>query len=295
MPSPTVINLGSVNIDHVYGVPHLVRAGETLASGKYRREPGGKGFNQSIALAHAGAHVRHIGAVGADGVFLRDQLAAAGVDTGGLRRVDTPTGHAIIQVTPSGENAIVLHPGANHTLKPGEIEQAISSAQPGDWLLTQNETNLVPDAIVCASQSGLRVAVNPAPFTAEVLHWPLAGVEILILNETEAAELGGTRDADTILQRLTAAHPHLTVVLTLGASGVRTAGPLGTHQLPAARVTARDTTAAGDTFIGFLLGRMSCGESFSSALSIAVRAAALSVTRPGAAASIPTLEETLSA
>jgi len=286
---PRLLNLGSLNIDHTYQVPHVARPGETLSSTAYARGPGGKGLNQSIAAARAGAAVSHAGRIGEDGLWLRDLLGREGIEISRLAVApDCPTGHAIIQVTPGGENAIVLQAGANHALRPDELPAIFDGTGPGDWFLTQNETACVPEALRLAAERGLRVAFNPAPAHPSLAHTcPLERLDLLIVNETEAEILGGSSDPDLALRHLRERCPKTTIVLTLGARGARLVAPGGEHSATAPRVEAVDTTAAGDTFIGYLLAEWMAGASPASALRTAVRAAALSVTRPGAAASIP--------
>jgi ribokinase len=288
-----VLNIGSVNIDHVYRVPHFVRPGETLASGGYRRFAGGKGFNQSVALARAGAKVAHAGCIGGDGGWLRDRLETEGVDVAALRTVDIPTGHAIIQVDDAGENAILLDGGANHCLDASLLESALSRIAPGDWLLLQNETTRVAEAIRLGKAAGCKVVFNPAPMTPEVAGYPLEDVDLVILNETEAAELAGASEPGAVVTSLRTRHPDLRVLLTLGARGAVFHDGEQLHSRNAYPVKAVDTTAAGDTFIGFFLASWLDHADPAAALDFACRAAALSVTRPGAMESIPTREEAL--
>jgi ribokinase len=282
-----IFNFGSVNIDHVYRVPHLVRPGETLASTRYSRGAGGKGFNQSVALARAGASVHHIGCIGPDGEWLREFLIAEAVGCAGLRTVGEATGHAIIQVVPGGENAIVLHAGANQSTTADAVAAALESAGPGDWFLCQNETSCVHEALRMAKAAGLKTAYNAAPADAEISAPALPHVDILIVNETEAAALGGGGEPEQSLELLGEKFPQMDVIVTLGAEGAIWAG----HGLseraasPACRVV--DTTAAGDTFTGYCLAAIMERLSPAEALSLACRAAALSVTRAGAAQSIP--------
>ncbi len=285
---PRVLNLGSLNIDHVYRVPHFVRPGETLSSLLYTRFAGGKGLNQSIALAHGGAEVTHAGRIHRDDVWLRDLLADHGVGTGALVLGDTPGGHAIIQVSEAGENAIVLFGGANQEVTADDVARALQGYGPGDLLLLQNETSAVPEALRLAKDRGLAVAFNPAPMHASVRDLPLDRVDWLVVNETEAEALVGAGDLPALLQ---AAFPRTTVVLTLGAKGAYCLGPRGDVFQAALKVKAVDTTAAGDTFLGFFLAAILRGASEAAALAIGCRAAALCVTRPGAAGSIPTLAE----
>ncbi len=287
-----ILNMGSINLDHVLTVPHFVRPGETLASSHHDVFAGGKGFNQSIALSRAGASVRHLGKIGTDGIELRDRLAREGVDVTHIE-VDpaTFTGQAIIQVIPTGENAILLHGGANQTLTEEQIARAIDSCSPGDTLLLQNETNAVAHAIRLAKSRGLRIVFNPAPMTPAVLDLPLGDVDLFILNETEAEGLTGKNSPDDIRAVLCDRYPSSATVLTLGAQGAITFDAHTFHPVPAFPVKAVDTTAAGDTFIGYFLATFLQDSNPLTALTRGCRAAALCVTRPGAADSIPTRAE----
>jgi ribokinase len=286
-----VINFGSLNVDHVYRVAHFVRPGETLASQSYNRFPGGKGFNQSVALARAGVPVRHAGKIGADGLWLQSYLADCGADTAGIETTDGPTGHAIIQVTPQGENAIVLHGGANRRITPADAERTLATAGPGDLLLLQNEISALPEIMQTAAARGLSIAFNPAPMDASVLDLPLDLVGTFILNEVEAGMLAGVADESAMLAAMRRRFPNAAVVLTLGSKGARYADARETLAAPAVPVKAVDTTAAGDTFIGYFLAERILGRDAGTALATACRAAAICVTRPGAAVSIPTRAE----
>lgn len=289
--APRVCNLGSINLDHVYRVPHFVRPGETLASTGYHCGAGGKGFNQSIALARAGLDVSHLGAIGADGVGLRDKLAAEGVATHHLHTRSGPTGHAIIQVEPGGQNSIVLHAGANHSIASDWIASALAELSPGDWLLTQNETNAVAETLRAARAAGLKTCLNPAPITPEVADYPLDCVDLLVVNETEGRDLSGATTPDKILDALLSRWPALAIVMTLGAEGARYADRNGRCSVTAQRVTAVDTTAAGDTFLGYFLAGLLHDQTPAEALRRATLASAITVARHGAADSIPSLAE----
>lgn len=288
---PRILNFGSINIDHVYRVPHFVQPKETLASLEYRRFAGGKGFNQSIALARAGAAVAHAGCIGADGLWLRDLLAEAGADVTHLRVADVPTGHAIITVAPDGQNAIVLYGGANQVVTPDDARAVIGRFDPGDFLLLQNEISALPEIMRLAQARGLQIVLNPAPMTAQVPAWPLDTVACLLLNEIEGAQLAQARNPDTILKRLRLKFPRTTLILTLGGEGVLASDGGPPLRVPAPRVPVVDTTAAGDTFTGYYLAERLRGADFPAALHTACLAAAVCVTRPGAAASIPTRAE----
>lgn len=278
-----IFNLGSINADHAYRVAHLPRAGETVAAQGYARLLGGKGANQSIAGARAGGQVVHIGAVGADGDWMVAALADAGVDVRHVRRGPVVSGHAVVMVEESGENAIVIHAGANRELRLQDVEAALAEAGPGDWLLMQNETNLQAEAARMAEAKGLCIAYSAAPFDVAAVRAVLPHVTLLMLNEGEAGQMA--REMGEI------AVPMLCV--TRGARGVLwTEADVGeTVTIPAPKVVAVDTTGAGDTFAGYLVAGLAAGLEPRSALRRAVSAAAISVTRPGASAAIPMAAE----
>jgi len=282
-----LLNIGSINIDHVYEVDHFVRPGETLTGLSYNVFAGGKGFNQSVALARAGATTLHAGRVGRDGEWLVRQLQEEGVDTTHVNVDALPTGHAIIQVVPSGENAIVLYGGANRAVTESDLASALSSCSPGDYLLVQNETTLVAQAIQEAHERGLRIVFNPAPMTGEVHHYPLRLVDIFILNEIEAEGLTGRTGPDDVRVRMSERFPEAATVLTLGDKGAVYLDADSEHHEPALVVKAVDTTAAGDTFIGYYLAALMRSGDPAEALSQGCRAAAVCITRAGAADSIP--------
>ncbi len=283
----TVLNYGSLNIDHVYRVPHFVRPGETLTSQDYRRFAGGKGLNQSIALARAGAPVHHAGKIGPEGTWLRDTLTQEGVDTRFVQETEVPTGHAIIQVVPEGENAIVIYGGANRAITPEDARRVLAHFGPGDWLLLQNEISALAEILALAGERGLHVALNPAPMTPQVVEYPLEHVRLFIVNETEGTALTGEQEPEAILTAMRRRYPHAATVLTLGGQGSLYEDDQGRIHTPAVPVQAVDTTAAGDTFTGYLLAGLLEGLPPARALELAARAAALCVTRPGAAPSIP--------
>jgi ribokinase len=286
-----VFNFGSINIDHVYRMPRLARPGETLSSSGYTRGPGGKGFNQSVALARAGAAVSHIGFIGGDGAWLRDLLSAEGVDCAGIRVCGEATGHAIIQVLPDGENTIFLHPGANRSAGREPVRTALTDAQPGDWFLCQNETSAVPEALGEAKRLGLKTVLNAAPAPDPPQAGLLKNVDLLIVNESEASALGGLADPMKAAVKLRSNFPELDIVLTLGAAGAVWSGPGISASAPGIAAKAVDTTAAGDTFTGYLLSALLRGKDPREAMALANRAASAAVSRHGAADSIPRLRE----
>ncbi len=282
-----ILNFGSLNIDLVYQVGHIVRPGETIASSSHQVFAGGKGANQSAALARAGVPVFHAGQVGQDGQWLVDKLAGLGVDVQHIRVGNVPTGHAIIQVDGRGQNSIVLFAGANAQISRGAIDTVLSHFTRGDILLLQNEINDISYIIAAAAKRGLTICLNPAPFGPQVRAYPLEWVDVLIVNETEATGLAGA----PTLAALAALCPHAQVALTLGAAGVQYRAPSEQFRLPAPAVAAVDTTGAGDTFIGYFLHGLTADMTARDAIARAVQAAALCVTRPGAMDSIPAAHE----
>lgn len=286
-----VLNFGSLNIDHVYAVEHIVQPGETIASTDYRLFAGGKGANQSVALARAGATVCHGGMIGQEGLWLREKMRAEGVDVANVVSDSTPGGHAIIQVDSKGQNSIVLFGGANQLISDRHVNTALSACFPGDVLLLQNEINKTAELITAGRAAGLTVCLNPAPMGPEVMDFPLDCVDILIVNEHEGAALAQTDVLDRIVPELHQRWPNTRIVLTLGERGVHYLNGEMEYRVDAQRVSAVDTTAAGDTFIGYFLAGTLEGLDVEETLTLACRAAALSVTRPGAMDSIPRRSE----
>lgn len=293
-----ILNFGSLNIDLVYRVPHIVRPGETIASRSFTTFAGGKGANQSVALGRAGADVSHAGRIGPDGRWLLCKLRDAGVDTSRVEVGEGPTGCAVIQVDDEGQNAIFLNAGANHQITAAQIDAGLADYGEGDVLLLQNEINAGPRILECAKRRRMTVCVNPAPFGPELLKWPLGAVDLLIVNEAEAAGLAQVSENDgpiTLMTALRAKYARAELVLTCGGEGVAWCAAGATadalKQWPASKVKAVDTTAAGDTFIGFFLAGVAAGLTRPAAIDRGQRAAALSVTRPGAMDSIPTAAE----
>jgi ribokinase len=286
-----VLNFGSLNVDHVYRVEHFVRPGETLGCHDYRRFAGGKGLNQSIALAHAGASVYHAGKVSRADDWLKILLDEHKVDTRFVEATDGPGGHAIIQVNEAGENSIVIVGGANRTIGKADVLRIIGGFRAGDYLLVQNETSMVPQMICAAKKRGLKVVFNPAPMDEAVAGYPLELVDIFLLNETEAQSLSGESNADRAGAVMCRRYPNAETVLTMGGKGASYFSSKSRFHQPAKRVRAVDTTAAGDTFTGFFLAELIRVGDPAVALAFACRAAAVCVTRHGAADSIPWRKE----
>ena len=277
----TIFNLGSINIDLIYRVPHFLAPGETMTTLDHERMLGGKGANQSIALARAGAEIRHIGATNPEDEWLRAEMRNAGVDITAVQDSTLATGHAIVTVSADGENQIMLYPGANRAIDMEQAAAILADAGAGDWALLQNETNGAEAFVDAARARGMKIAYSAAPFDAEVTASLLPRTDLLVVNEGEAAALSEMLGKPASQAGI----PHL--VVTRGGEGADYAGIDGQMHSQAFAVSPVDTTGAGDCFFGFLLAAMAAGKAMEDALREASAAAAMQVTRPGAAAAIP--------
>ena len=280
-----LFNLGSINADFVYSVPHIPAPGETLSSTGRKVYLGGKGANMSVAAARAGSSVFHIGAVGHDGRWAVERLANYGVNTDHIAEIEVETAQAIIAVDSAGENAIILHPGANHAIDEDIVAPALERAKPGDWLVTQNETNAQKTTLERGKARGMKIAYAAAPFSAQAVKDVLPLLDFLILNRVEADQLFQATDQ----------HPDelgvSDVIVTEGGDGATWYGENGAVKIVPVPVKPVDTTGAGDTFTGYVLAGLDLGLPMEEALSLASRAGALMVTRHGTADVIPTLAE----
>ena len=281
-----IYNLGSINIDYFYKAPHLLQAGETLAASDFSQGLGGKGANQSVACACSGAQIFHIGHLHEKDNNWLSFLQSSGVDISHIKLGDVPTGHAVIIIDEaSGENQILLLAGANGAIDKSALEDSLAQATSSDWALCQNETNLGVEFLQMAHAKGLSICYSAAPFVKEVVLSVLEIVDLLVVNEIEAAEI----------EKALAAPPaqwgvaHL--IITKGGAGAEYYGKDGQFHQPAHKVKAVDTTGAGDTYLGFLLGRLSMGDGMKQAMAIASKAAAIQVTRYGTAEAIPLMSE----
>lgn len=283
----TIFNLGSINADHIYNVPHLPKPGETLSATGFITGLGGKGINQSVAAAFAGSKVIHIGAVGSDGGWAVAQISGYGIDAQYISTVDTPTGHAIVNVDQVGENAIVLFSGANSRQNIDHIRGALNDAKPGDILLLQNETTLQAEAAQIAHERGMKVIYSAAPFSVEAIKLVLGNASILVMNKIESEQL--CAGLETNLMDL----PVSGVVVTKGSDGADWINPdTGeTSHVDSFPVTAIDTTAAGDTFTGYFAAGIDQGLGVEDAMMLGSAAAAIKVTRKGTADAIPARAE----
>ena len=288
-----VLSFGSLNYDHVYEMDHFVEPKETQSSLAYSRGFGGKGLNQSIALAKAGLEVFHAGRVGSDGQDFIDYLNKYGVHTDYLLKDDSiATGHAIIEVC-KGQNCIILHGGANQAIDEKQIDDTLNHFESGDILLIQNEISNLSYLIDKASEKGLKIVFNTAPMNEKVFAYPLDKIDIFVVNEIEGAGLAGieSNDYEEIIKALQNKYPNKQIVLTVGEKGsYYINGETIIHQ-NAYQVKAVDTTAAGDTFTGFFLASLLKDGDVSKALDLAARASSITVQGKGAADSIPDIKQ----
>ncbi len=286
-----VLNFGSLNIDYVYTVDHIVRGGETISSEKTETFPGGKGLNQSIALARAGVPVYHAGAVGEDGEMLLELCRANGVDTRFIRRTEGRNGHTVIQVDRNGQNCILLFGGSNQKQTKEHIDEVLSHFEAGDMLVLQNEVNHLDYLIDRAWERGMVIVLNPSPFDDKLKACDMTKVAYFLVNEVEAEQMTGESDPAKQPERLLEAYPGGKFVLTMGSRGSMYKDSRQEFHQDIYKVNAVDTTAAGDTFTGFFLAAVLEGRPIPEALDEAARASAIAVSRPGASSSIPTVEE----
>jgi len=288
-----ILNFGSSNIDYVYTLDHIVRPGETQTSNTLETFAGGKGLNQSIAVAKAGAEVYHAGYIGSDGEFLKKLLEDNDVNTSYIKKVDVNNGHAIIQVTKCGENSIFLYPGSNEMLSKEYIDNVLKDFGTGDIIVLQNEVNQVDYIVEKAYEKGATIVLNPSPYNEKIKNIDINKLSYLILNEVEAEDITGLKNPEDCLDFFKENYPKLSVVLTLGSSGSMFSGGETRIFQPAYKVEIVDTTAAGDTFTGYFIAGITKNENIASVMQVAACAAAIAVSRKGAAPSIPELGEVL--
>ncbi len=290
-----LLNMGSMNLDHVYQVDHIVQPGETESSTSLTLFLGGKGMNQSVALAKAGAEVYQGGMIGPDGQPFLDACQTYGVHSAYIRTVSEPTGHTIIQIDRQAQNCILLYGGANQCFTEEYVDEVLSHFGPEDLLLLQNEVNLLPYLVDKAYERGMTIALNPSPFDDKLRAVDLAKVSVFLLNEVEGGQLTGLTQPEEILKSMVERFPQARIVLTLGKDGAMYARGAERYFQPVFPVQAVDTTAAGDTFTGYFLAGLAEGLPIPEVLRRSAKASAIAVTRPGAVPSIPCRDEVLRA
>ncbi len=284
-----ILNFGSLNLDFVYQVPHLVKTGETLSATGYTCHAGGKGLNQSIALRQAGADICHAGKIGSDGTMLVDMLKQYGVNTQYIRVCPEKTGHAVIQVDKQGQNCILLFGGANQAIETADINTVLGDFSAGDVLVLQNEINQMNDLLHAGRKQGMKIILNPSPYSSEMLQYDLDMVDLFVLNEIEGEAMTGVSDSQSMGQAMQKRFPKAAILLTLGEAGSEYLAENCYVRQAAYSVPVVDTTAAGDTFLGYFVARTALGDTVEQALKLAAAAAAMAVSTAGAARSIPSL------
>ena len=290
-----VLNFGSLNLDYVYQVPHFVQAGETLSAISQTVKAGGKGLNQSIALAKAGAQVWHAGCLGQGGDMLRALLRSNGIHDEYLYPTETMQGNAIIQVNAAGENCILLYGGSNQCIAEKQIEKTLTDFSKGDWLVLQNEVNDIASIVDLAWKKGMQIALNPSPFNEKLAAVDFDKVSWILVNEIEAEQFSGCKEPEKAWETIHARHPQLSVLITLGGAGSVAwsveSGKVEKAQQAAYPVKAVDTTAAGDTYTGYFLCGLMESRCLKECMRRAAKASSIAVTRQGAAESIPSRDE----
>lgn len=286
-----VLNFGSLNLDYVYQVEHFVQPGETLSAVSQQVNCGGKGLNQSVALAKAGADVYHAGCIGATGRMLADKLKESNVNVDYLKEVDEIQGNAIIQVNKAGENCIILFGGSNQCITSAQIDEVLSHFEKGDYLVLQNEINGLQEIIDKAYEKDMVIVINTSPYDEKLDAVDFKKITWLLVNEIEAEQISGSANPEEAWNILHQKYPKMSVVITLGADGSICYTPNEMVRQEACRVNAVDTTAAGDTFTGYFIAGVMDGLTIAQSMKRATVASAISVTRAGASASIPTKEE----
>ena len=286
-----VLNIGSMNLDYVYSVDHIIAPGETQATYGMNVFLGGKGINQTIALAKAGVDIYHGGMIGEDGQVFLDACREHGVHDEFIRTIDEKTGHTIIQVDKNAQNCILLFGGANQSLTEEYIDEVLEHFEAGDILLLQNEVNKLDYIIDRAYDRKLVIALNPSPYNEKIEVCDLSKISIFLLNEIEGAQITGLTEPDDILDSMRKRFPEAKIVLTLGKDGARYSDKDCEYEQPIFPVKAVDTTAAGDTFTGYFLAGLIRGMEIPDILRMSAKASSIAVTRNGAVQSIPKREE----
>ena len=290
-----ILNIGSMNLDMVYQMDHIVRPGETEASVGMNIFLGGKGLNQSVAAARAGAEVYQGGMIGEDGKPFLEACRKYGVDSRYIRQTTGKSGHAIIQIDRNAQNSILLFGGANQMLTEEYVEEVLAEFDAGDILLLQNEVNLLPYIVERAWEKGMQIALNPSPYNEKLDGVDMGKISLFLLNEVEGGQITGLAEPEAMLAKLLELFPKAKIVLTLGEDGAIYADRDQNYFQPVFQVKAVDTTAAGDTFTGYFLAGLCEGLSVPEILKMSAMASAIAVSREGAVPSIPSREEVLRA
>jgi ribokinase len=288
-----VLNFGSLNLDYVYQVEHILQPGETLSSNGMQMFCGGKGLNQSVALAKAGILPYHAGVVGEDGNILINFLKKNRVDANYIEQTAGKSGHTIIQVDNHALNCILVHSGTNRCQTRSHIDTVLNNFCAGDYLMLQNEINELGYIIDKAYSKGMKIILNPSPFDDYLKQCDMKKISIFIMNEVEGEALTGCSEPQEIIKIMQTNYPEAEVLLTLGDKGAYYAKNNDICFQEIYPVKAVDTTAAGDTFTGYFVAGLIEKLPIKVNMQRSAKAASIAVSREGAAQSIPALEEVL--
>ena len=288
-----VLNFGSLNMDYVYSVDNFLRPGETKSADSRNTFLGGKGFNQSIALAKAGIAVYHAGNAGDSAELFKTELQKFGADVQFLASGNSVCGHAMIQVDQHGQNCILIFHGSNYEITKDYVDEVLSHFTQGDMVVLQNEINMTHYIIDAAYAKGMQIALNPSPYDASIHEMPLQKLSWLVLNEVEVMDLSGQQSEPDYVHWFRENFPELRVVVTLGKRGALYIDKDTVLHHPSYDAAIVDTTAAGDVFTGYFLAGQALGKSVEQTMQLASKAAGISISRHGAAASAPTMQEVL--
>jgi ribokinase len=286
-----VLVFGSLNIDLIFSVDHIVKPGETTSSSAQVKSAGGKGANQAAALSKAGLEVYMAGKIGDDGKFLLSLLQSYNVNTDNVSVYDGSTGQALIQLdTNTGQNSIVLYSGGNRAITTEEAAAVLDAFSAGDMIVLQNEINVTAGLISAAAKKGLRIVLNPSPYDADISKLPLELVNLFFVNEIEGAELADmdkNSPPEKVLDVLVKHFPTAEIVLTHGKDGAYYAYKDIRDKGEIVVLPVVDTTAAGDTFTGYFIAALTRAYTIHDALMLACKASSITVSRKGAMESIP--------
>ena len=286
-----ILNFGSLNIDKVYAVEEIVKGGETIDSVSFSESVGGKGLNQSIAVAKAGGNIMHAGCVGKDGEILLQALKDNNVDTSLIKTVETASGQAIIQVDKHGQNCIILFHGANYEVDKAYIDEVMQDFAQDDILILQNEISNIDYIIEVAKAKQMKIYLNPSPINENLNKYNMQAIDGIFVNEHEGVYLADKEKVEDILDSLASKYPELEIILTFGDKGAYYRHKDINIFQPAYKVDAVDTTAAGDTFTGYFIALRPHGNSIDARLQKASKASSITVSRKGASISIPKIAE----
>ena len=294
-----VLNFGSLNIDYVYKVPHIVKPGETIKAFRRNIYAGGRGLNQSIAMARAGLHVFHAGCVGKEAqnaplsekTILLSTLQENNVNIEYIKVVEGNSGHTVIQEENCGSCSIMIYNGANYLITKSHIDEVLHMFKENDLLVLQNEINNLSYIMEKANTIGMKILFNPSPYTDDIKDLPINLVTYFAVNEFEGRNLFNTTENDEIITNAKKIYPDCNILLTLGDIGALYYSDGVIVYQSAYMTKIIDTTVAGDTFLGYFVHGLVNDVPMKNALDIAAKAASIAISRHGAADTIPSMDE----